>query len=348
MEDIHQILDAIQQTKQNCVLGTIIQVEGSAYRKEGASMLFLEDGTHIGMLSAGCLEVDLAERAKRVLAKGQDQIVDYDMRAEDDLSWGQGAGCNGRIRVLLEPVCQQFRNDLCTVRDFLKQGKRVAIGKMLTSDCLPVNYLFMTDDRETVGRLHDSPDHDLHRILSSYLGKEPKRGIIHSRESGSPVFYQTYLPRQRLILFGAGPDAKPLAAMAALMGYEVVIADWRPSFCNPAHFPQAVEFCVGRAEELVSKIRFTPYDAAVVMTHHFQRDHELLPLLLEQNVRYLGILGPKARTVRLLNKQEIPPRLHSPVGLPIGADGPMEIAVSILAEIIATKRTPYAKQDDLT
>ncbi len=121
MDDIHRILDVIANSKKAKVLATIIQTEGSAYKKEGASMLILGDKTRVGMLSAGCLEEDLVERAEQVWAAGQPLIVRFDMSAEDDLSWGQGVGCNGVLTVLLEPVKGELERNLMTVKTCLDE-----------------------------------------------------------------------------------------------------------------------------------------------------------------------------------------------------------------------------------
>lgn len=121
MDDIHRILDVIANSKKAKVLATIIKTEGSAYKKEGASMLILGDKTRVGMLSAGCLEEDLVERSEQVWAAGEPLIVRFDMSAEDDLSWGQGVGCNGVLTVLLEPVKGELERNLMTVKTCLDE-----------------------------------------------------------------------------------------------------------------------------------------------------------------------------------------------------------------------------------
>ncbi|WHY79645.1 XdhC family protein [Neobacillus sp. WH10] len=332
MEDIYQILDVLDQPEA-CVLATIVRVKGSAYKKEGSSMLFLADGTQIGMLTAGCLETDLAIQVKEVFEKQKAIIVQYELFDEDDLSWGQGAGCNGTIDILFEPVTEKVKEHFQIVRTLLNYQKPVIALKKL--DVLG-EYVFIEEEGDPFG---------------NWSGPIPviefttKIGVM----SGVPtVFQQTYQPKPRLIVFGAGPDAIPLVSFAADIGFSVVVCDWRETFCQKKNFPRAEELLVGFPSNLLKQISFSPFDFVVVMTHHFQRDQEIVMKVLNQNIKYLGVLGPRERTNRLLKGDDVPIQIHSPIGAAIGAKGPVEIAVSIVAEMIEVWRKPaYERVDHL-
>jgi xanthine dehydrogenase accessory factor len=332
VEDFYQILDGLNYPEEK-VLATIVCVEGSAYKKEGSSMLFFSDGTQIGMLTAGCLEEDLAVRVREVFTNQEAMILHYDMSLEDDLDWGQGAGCNGKIDILIEPVTEQLIEDLQIVKELLHQHKQVIALKKL--DDLG-EYLFIEEDGAPFG---------------NWSGPLPtieftsKSGII--TRDGMAVFQQTFSPKPRLIVFGAGPDARPLVALAAETGFTVVVCDWREALCQKNHFPAAALVIQGFPQDLLKQISFSPYDFVVIMTHQFKKDQELLKSILNKNYRYLGVLGPKERTKRLLNYNHIPKGIFSPMGAAIGAKGPVEIAVSVVAEMIEVWRKPVHERIEL-
>ncbi|WP_312470040.1 XdhC/CoxI family protein [Neobacillus sp.] len=332
MEDFYQMLDVMAHPGEK-VLATIVGVKGSAYKREGSSMMFFEDGSHAGLLSAGCLETDLAIRAAEVFQKNEAIILQYDMFEEDDMGWGQGAGCNGTIDILLELVTEKLTEDFLLVKRLLDRNKPVIGLKKL--DKLG-EYVFIEEEGEAFG---------------NWSGPIPvteftlKSGIM---ADGALTFYQhTYQPKPRLIVFGAGPDARPLVSLAAETGFSVTVCDWREEYCQKQHFPTADRIIVGFPDALLKQISFLPYDFVVIMSHHFLRDQEILLSLLNENIRYLGVLGPRKRTKKLLNPDHIPSSIFSPIGVAIGAKGPVEIAVSIMAEMIEVWRKPVHERVEL-
>ncbi|MGG4396488.1 XdhC/CoxI family protein [Paenibacillus thiaminolyticus] len=346
MATIYTILDKLRRDEQRSVLATIIRVEGSAYRKEGTSMLIQEDGTQIGMLSGGCLEQDLAVHAEEALATGQSLTVMYDMSAEDDLSWGQGAGCNGRIHVLLEPVHPWMRDQLLRLRLCLEQGMSVIVMRKLGKDNGTERICFLASTGEMFGH-HRSECGLSQGDMKALRRLEWERSGRMAYISAAGAYYvQRYNPKPRLIVLGAGADAKPLVRTAAQSGFAVTLWDWRESLCSKEQFPQADECIVGPPALLGSDVHFRTSDAVVLMTHHFQHDRVLLEAMLQMDIFYLGILGPRRRTSRLLGGTNIPEYVHSPIGLPIGADGPEEIAISIMAEIISKLRLRHKKESE--
>lgn len=321
MEDLHRILEAIQDNGQRSVLATITHVEGSAYRKVGASMLFCEDGSQIGVLSAGCLETDLAARVPEILAAGVSCGFVFDMQSSDQISWGEETGCGGVIHVTMEPVNGVLLKHLRTLKVCLDQHTEVMIIKKIGPDRSVSDYAFVAE-RE--------------RFFGEWRGGFPQNLMELAGSEG--YFVHTYYPKPRLMIFGAGPDARPLAAFAAATDFSVTVSDWRPTLCNRSYFPDVDALLVGFPEETLDKIQTSSNDYAVVMTHNFRRDQQLIRMLSERQLGYLGVLGPKHRMERLLNGDPAPTNLHSPIGIAIGAEGPVEIAVSILAELIDTYR----------
>lgn len=336
MEDILPILQHLNSFSCKGVLATIINVDGSSYKKEGSSMLICEDGHMVGLISAGCLEADLQLKAVEVIKEGVPKVITYDMKDENgiDLFWGNGSGCNGTIQVLLEPLTQTLKKDLFVLKDYLDKGEKVFSIKRFTKDYRLVDYNYITETKMVFGSHDKSDEVDFYQNFT-----EEKSGLRNTM-NGFIHFVHHYKPKPKLYLFGAGPDAKPVVNLAKETGFHVTLCDWRPALCNKEKFPNADHFVVGFPRELFSMIKLEQNDFIILMTHHFQKDKEILSFLLPNRYRYLGILGPRARTEKLFQGDHVPSEIFSPIGLSIGAQGAEEIAVSILAELIQILRKP--------
>ncbi|MBD8068006.1 XdhC family protein [Bacillus sp. PS06] len=311
-------------------LATIINVEGSSYQKEGTSMVFNKDGSSTGLLSGGCLEADLYERIKLQDPSFTSFSTLYDMSSEDDLSWGQGVGCNGTIQVLVERLTDQLKRHFITLSAKLNEGFEVTLIKKLTANYQLVGYRFVCEDGTSFGTLNEITNSE-----SSSLTKEFP--FVYFKASQCYYFSQLFSPPPKLLVFGAGPDAIPLVELTSGAGFKVVVCDWRPGFCNEDYFPKAHQLVIGNTKELICQTKPNNHDFVVIMTHHFQKDKELIHQLLPMKVRYLGLLGSLARSQRLLEGVQPPKWVHYPIGLSIQAKDPHEIAISILAELIQVK-----------
>ncbi|MBP0726687.1 XdhC family protein [Bacillus sp. RG28] len=338
MEDIYQILDMISCSNNHpMVLATIIKVEGSSYKKEGSTMLLIENQCRVGMLSVGCLEEDLEIRAKQVWLSEEPSTVRYDLSSEDDLSWGQGAGCNGVITILLEPVKEVLLKKLFTLKECLDSQKTVTRIIQFTESLEMKADLYVVEDGSSFG--YGDVDHIfMESLLKKKNPYDMERGLKTLGGSYDLLFINQIIPKPRLYLIGGGEDARPLVSLAARVGFHISIIDWRTAICNEVYFPNADEFIIGKPEEVIKRLSFTPRDFVVIMTHQFQKDQYFLSYLLEHNLYYLGILGPRKRTERLLRGCELPETIHSPIGLAIGAKGAEEIAISIVGEMIDKMR----------
>ncbi|EZH66815.1 hypothetical protein DH09_02425 [Bacillaceae bacterium JMAK1] len=317
MENMHEILDHVETSKVRSMLATIIHVEGSAYRKEGASMLITADGNQVGVMSAGCLEEDIMARFEHVWQNGAN-VYEYDMRSDDPFSWGvNNSGCNGVITVLLEPLTEKLRGELLKLKAELREDHVVQMIKSLHGDV--VHTLYQSTSGKHFGEL-----------------TLPVQAVDIPTRSGmwQEMFIHRYYPKPRLILFGANADARPLASFAAASGFDVIVSDWRSGLCQTQYFPNATKLLTGFPKETIPTISFRPNDYVVVMTHHFYHDRDIVSSLKDQPLRYLGVLGSKKRTRRLLGTSVIPPTITTPLGLSIGAIGPEQIAISIVAQLI--------------
>lgn len=323
MQVIQDLIDEIVQHKEQVIVAMIIGVEGSAYRKEGAWMLFKENEKRYGMLSGGCIENDLNERAKKMFSSGLTEIVSYDLSSEDETGWGRGAGCNGRITVLLKDVTENFRQFLKEIQQQLLLMQPVYYTQSLTNFN---DYRYWTKQNKNTQKSI---------AFSQLIAPFSKKAGIKMTD-GQEQYIQIIWPKPRLFVIGAGPDARPLAKLASQTGFHVHVIDWRPAFVNNHYFPTANSISTGPIMNTIRKISFNKLDSIVIMTHDFQKDQEILTYLTTLNLQYLGVLGSKKRIQRLV-KDKHPSFLYSPAGLSIQADGPEEIAVSIIAQMITIK-----------
>ncbi|MDR6884381.1 XdhC family protein [Bacillus sp. 3255] len=309
--EAYDILREMERHKQAVVLATVIHVEGHAYRKQGAMMLLMTDGSMFGSISPGCLEADLSGYAPLVWESSKPQMVEYDMRPADDFGWGETIGCGGLIRILLEPVTGELLVQLLAIRAGLERGEAVRLKRVFRKGYSDIVY----------------------KLSGAYEAAEEESG----RKMPIPAYSHLFLPKPRLIIFGANPDAVPLAELAAGSGFRVVVTDWRDAYCTPERFPGA-ETIAAFPQALVQQLALRPDDYVVVMSHQFDKDADFVRGVLNGQLQYLGIMGSRVRTEKLLDGAERPPWLHYPVGLNIGSEGPEENAVSIVAELIRTKR----------
>jgi xanthine dehydrogenase accessory factor len=312
--DVHNILQKIADSIQRSVLVTIASVEGHAYRKAGAMMLLMENGSAIGSISPGCMEADLMERVEGILASNTHQLVEYDMKSEDDTAWGEAIGCGGTVRVLLEPVAGVLLEHLLEIKRRLDEYIAVSLQRVIVEESKSIRYKLIS------ARTHGFDNQQV-------VGLNEQELIV------STVF----TPMPRLIIFGAGNDAIPVAQLARRIGFQVIIADWRPGLCTKERFEDAA-FIMGFPKMSLMHQNLTEQDYVIVMSHHLHWDRMFVKNMLSKRVKYAGILGSKARTERVLEGISVPPWFHSPVGLHISAEGPEEIAISILGELIKIRR----------
>ncbi|MFC5471961.1 XdhC family protein [Cohnella suwonensis] len=323
--DGYNVLSYAFRVGKPAVLATIVETEGHSYRKPGASMLLLPDGGTIGSLSPGCLEADLSARAGELLETGEAEIVAYDLRPEQDVVWGDAIGCGGIIRIVLEPLGAARLEALTRVYEEVEAGTTVEWLRYPAGKSFDDGFRLLSSDsrpsaRERTGRKEPSG---------------PRRDAV--RETGrSPLFSTLFRPRPRLFVFGADDGTVPIARLAALSGFRVAIGDWRRSLCEERRFPGA-GFAVGTAEEIAGELKLASSDYVLICGHQLRKDREMLEKLLPLKPPFVGIMGSRGRVGQLLDGLDGAEGIHAPVGLDIGADGPEEIAVSVVAQLIQTR-----------
>ena len=351
MSEITDVLDAIESLSakgERMALATIVAVRGSTYRRPGARLLVPEDGAPSGNISGGCLEGDVADMARVVMNEGTARLAGWDLTADDDAVWGLGLGCNGAIEVFIEPA-EQAADVAHSLRAALEEEDPISVVTVLESEdptVSPGSRIVVRPHGDPQGSL-GAPGVDAEAIAVAHELLEAERSEVRTLEHGVRAFVEVLEPPLRLLVCGAGHDAIPLVRAARGIGWSPTVVDDRPGFLNLDRFPEAVGFVHVEAPEQVAKV--APIDRrthVVVMTHNFLRDKEYLRSLVDSDAGYIGMLGPSARTQRLLTELagegvEITAadhaRIHGPAGLDLGAEGPEEITQAIVAEIVAAK-----------
>jgi len=319
------------------VLATIAETLGSTYRKAGAQMLIAPDASAAGLLSGGCLEADLMERARKVLDSGEALSIEYDTRSSDDILWGIGLGCEGAMRIVLTRLGPENQYEPFAHVERARQENVPARFALVTASTNPAFPL----GRHFLGGEPNLPP----AVARALQAREPKHrtqsnaATVLECESAKFLIVSIALPIQLLVL-GAGPDVMPVVEIAALLDWHVSVVDHRPAYAEPSRFPRAKRVLSQPVAQIESVLRQTSFDAAVVMSHHLTSDAGYLAALAKSDIPYIGLLGPAPRRARLMSDigesaAALKHRLHGPIGLDIGAATPETIALSIVSEIQA-------------
>jgi xanthine/CO dehydrogenase XdhC/CoxF family maturation factor len=301
---------ALDAASKPYALATVVAVEGSSYRRPGARMLVPADSGPVGLISGGCLEDEAARLARRAIEQRTPQLLTIDHSAEGDELWGLGLGCRGIVHLLAEPP--ELARDTAETLRAVRSGAEAAY-------------------------LRTGLDGSRRRLTATEAAKfagapEPDRPVL-----GADAVLDPILPPTHLVICGAGADARPLVDAARRLDWRVTVADPRRSVLASDRLGDA-ERCDAEPAEAADRIGVTERTAIVIMSHDYVRDAAYLGGFVGRGAAYVGVLGPRDRTDRLLAEAEVAAdeRLHAPAGLDIGADGPEEVATAIVAEILAT------------
>lgn len=355
--DIIEALGRAGDSGESVILATVVRITGSSYGGVGSRMLVRVDGSTVGLVSGGCLESDIAEHARRINSTGAAEVVRYDTLEDDDAPWGLGLGCNGLIDILLEPLnAVRARAIAGLLQRALDADTPSAIATVIhvidadsNSPSVGAHALIMNNSIITSGEWGSG---FVLADASEGIGdaiKAGRRGLVRHFD-GVEIAFEVVNPSVHLVVCGSGPDAGPIAALGIKLGWEVTVVDHRAGAAQRAsRFPGAkVVECLD-ALTLAEYLDLSRRTAAVVVSHHFERDRNYLRVLLESETAYIGMLGPRARTERMVSDLEAEPvplkpddRVYSPVGVDIGGDGPDAIALAVISEVMAVTNSRSA------
>ena len=347
MKELIEILDAIDRfaaAREPMALATIVGVRGSTYRRQGARLLLTRSQQMVGNISGGCLEGDVMVVADEVMTSGQARLVTYDLTADDDVVWGLGLGCNGAVDIFVEPV-DPSAEIFTLYRKAIADERALAAVTVLSG---AGRRLAVWADGARIGTLGDATMDDRAARAGTAAIQEGASRIFSLPGSAGAVqaFVEVLRPPIRLVVCGAGHDAVPVVQLAAQMGWRVVVVDSRERFLTRDRFPGARQFIKADPTSAPDRVPMDDRTYVVIMTHNYLHDRDLLRGFLRTGAGYLGMLGPRIRTEKILDElrrdgvtmsDRDRGRIFGPLGLDIGGETPEEIALAIVGEIQAVE-----------
>lgn len=335
----------IDITTRKAALATVVKVRGSSYRSPGARMLITDDGKWVGSISGGCLEGDALRKSRQVMSDKKPMTVTYDTSEESNQNLGIGLGCNGVIDVLIEPI-DLTRNDnpIDLFESFIKTREPITLATVFnaTSGVGEKIIVHSTGDAQnnfSSTSLAAMVTEDLDQLFRT---KKSHAKTFRTDDGEFEVFMELIQPVVSLIIFGGGFDARPVSNLAKSLGWDVRVTDECVAHIAPVFFPTADKLSLCHRDFIDRDFDITPFTACVLMSHNYEYDRDVLKKLLKSDTPYIGILGPRKRFEKMqkefagegitLTDEDIH-RVHSPIGLDIGAETPDEIAISIISEI---------------
>jgi xanthine dehydrogenase accessory factor len=323
-------LEQWKRDGKSAAFATVVRVQGSAPRPEGARLLVSSAEELEGSVSGGCVENDVAAHALEVIGSGEARLVTYGIADED--AFEVGLACGGTIQVFIEPA---ELDEITSAMEQLVSDQRLGAQVMAVSGG---DWKAVIDARQRVvaGVIPEPLAGDVVADARRLMADEQSRTLSYG---GVEVFIDVVAPPPRLLIFGAGPFAEPLCSLGSRVGYEVTVIDPRGTFAREDLFPDAHQVVVSWPEDVLDTQRWDG-SYVVVLNHNQRLEDPVIRRALAEPISYLGVMGSRRthsdRLARLESEgwsADDLERIHGPIGLDIGAETPAEVAVSILAEI---------------
>ena len=348
MKEIEKIIAAYENVNwehEKAALGTVVKVEESSYRRIGARIFVTSSGNWTGGISGGCLEGDALKRAQIAMNKNENSIVVYDTMDDDSHQIGVGLGCNGRIEVLFTPIYGDHGdNKIEFLKTIVATRKTEVLLQILSTSA---------SNKAVVGAfypLHKVDDLISDTSLSKAVVEEGIESALKKRKSRTfhannddnvdyEILVELIKPKIKVVCIGDNYDVNAFAGIAKELGWELHIVGKKRKISKEL-FELAHSIYESNETESIEIDDFT---AIVLMSHDYKTDLTYLKHFINQPVSYIGLLGPRKRTLKMQDEWASEAgidllkldHLYSPVGLNIGAETPEEIALAIAAEIIA-------------
>ena len=346
MSELSEHLKRLGQAERRGALATLVNTRGTTPRKEGAQMLVGEGGRILGSVTiGGCVDAQVIEESADVLGKNAPRLIELNLGDEE--AWEIGLTCGGIIEVLVEPVTLDRPGDTTLMfseaaRAHADTGGRAAVITRLDP---PQNgaKLLVLDTGVEEGTLGEP-------FLDRRFAAEARQALAAGKSQtlfleGVRAFVEVFAPPSILLVVGAGHVAMPLVGLGRMLGFRTIVVDGRPRFATRERFPDVDELKVGIPSEMVRTVPLIATTALVLVAHDYKYDVPVLRHALTTPVGYIGLLGSTRRGTAIFNllredgvTEEALGRVRVPIGLDLGAQTAPEIALSILAEILAVQR----------
>ncbi len=338
MRDILPDLDRWQEENKPIALATVIQTWGSSPRRAGAKMALTPDGKITGSVSGGCVEGAVFDTGIDVLRSSRPQLLHFGVA--DETAWGVGLACGGSIDIFVKPLDKDLFKPLRSV--LVDEQTAVLVTVVRGHDEILGHELLLKDDGSVTGTISDELNEWVLNLTRETLAQGESRRVMLNDET--EIFIEVILPPPTVVAVGGVHITIALMALAKTLGYRTVVIDPRSAFGNEDRFPNVDQLIQKWPDDAFEQVPITRSTAIAMLTHDPKLDDPALKIALPSSAFYVGALGSKTtqakRRQRLLEEgltAEQLNRLHGPIGLKIGAGTPEEIAMSIMAEIVAAR-----------
>jgi xanthine dehydrogenase accessory factor len=348
MDESLSPLEQLRATDRRAALGTLVAAKGTTPKKEGAKVWVGEGGRiHGSVTIGGCVDARVVQEAEAVLAARSPRLISFSLGDED--AWEIGLTCGGAVDVLVEPVDLTADDDPVvasydSVRGEASAGRASVVVVPLDGRR---GRLVVLENSTRVGTLGDASLDDAAAARATellHLGVS-RVDAVPGSDGDVSLFFEHHGPPGTLVVVGATQVAMTLAVLARELGFRTVVIDGRERLATRERFPTADELRVGMPSDLAAEVRTSPATAFVLVAHDYKYELPVLRHVLRSDAGYVGMLGSSRRGAAvkaLLAEEGFTPeelaRIHTPIGLDIGAQSASEIALSILAEVVAAWR----------
>ncbi len=344
MRDVLADVERWRAAGEQVALATVVSVRGSAPRGVGATLAVSEQGEIAGSVSGGCVEPAVIEEGLRAIRTGEPVLLQYGITEEQNVEQ-IGLSCGGEIRVFVERMGVAHERLMRELSDQRPVALATVIGGTVPQ------WIGRTLLSGANGALvSDLGEVALQSMAESDAAEALRRGEslaqTHQAEAGEfELFTTAHLPPQSLIIVGAGHISIPLTRLAKVLGYRVAVIDAREAFATRERLPEADDLVIEWPDDALARLPISSTTAVAVLTHDDKFDVPALKVALSRDAGYVGAIGSRGTRERRnehlraegVTDDQIA-RIHGPIGLDIGAETPEEIALAILAEIVATRR----------
>jgi len=350
MRDVMEKIDGWLAEDQEVMLATVVKVWGSAPRPPGSHLAQSSLGGIAGSVSGGCVEGAVLEAGLAILASGESKLLSFGV--EDELAWNVGLSCGGQIDVF----CEKLDSELyAQIRHELENERLAALATVIAGPNLGRHLLLCDLEKPAHGSL-GSPALDAlaaQLFAEQKLSFEARRGELEEDGERHEIFLEVLPPRPELVVVGAVHVAIPLVAIANLLGFRTIVVDPRTAFATRERFRHADDLIHEWPDEALRHIGIHRNSFVALLSHDPKLDVPAARVALEGKARYVGALGSKKthqKRVAKLREAGVPEeqiaRLHNPIGLDLGGRRAQEIAVAVIAEIVAVSHGIGAKSAD--
>ena len=345
MEEVIADIQRWRGAGEAVALATVVQTWGSAPRRPGAKMAITANGQLAGSVSGGCVEGAVAEEAFAVLSTQRPKLLHFGVA--DEAGWEVGLACGGNIQVFVEPVDNTI---FPRVNTLLQEERAGAIATVITGpDALLGRKLLVESDQpQWTGSIDPTFDATVAKLARDAIANGQDRQVALP-EQGIELFIDVLLPPPTLIMVGGVHIAISLASIAKTQGYRTIVIDPRHAFGSSERFPHVDQLLQQWPDEAFAQLKINESTAIAILTHDPKIDDPALQSVLRSPAFYIGALGSRKthgtrlERLRVLGFSDAElARIHAPIGLPIGAQIPEEIALAVMAQIVQTRHAIQA------